>query len=229
MPEVSRTIDSESEILRVVVVDDHEVLRRGTRQVLETAGDIKVVGEAADGNTALEMIEELVPDIVLLDIKLPDMDGIDLATQLSSKHPQTRVVILSGFDDDDYFRAALSSGVTGYLLKSMPGDKLIASVRAAKLGTFVLDPALSARLARAPSRLSASDRSKQLTMREREVVRLVSDGLANKAIASRLGVSVRTIEGHLNHVFAKLGVSSRTELVRYAIAHDLSTAITPGR
>jgi len=207
--------------LRVVIVDDHEVLRTGTQQVLETAPDISVVGQADDGERALSMVEELDPDVALLDIRLPDMDGIDLARRLSEHNPRTRIVILSAFDDDDYVRAALTAGVSGYLLKSMPGEELIAAVRSAGLGTTVLDPSLSARLARAPSRLSGEDRSERLTIRERQVVRLVADGLANKTIAKRLEVSARTIEGHLNHVFAKLGVSSRTELVRYAVTHDL--------
>lgn len=205
-----------------MIVDDHEVLRTGTQQVLETAPDISVVGQADDGERAMAMVRELDPDVALLDIRLPDIDGIDLARRLNEHHPRTRIVILSAFDDDDYIRAALSAGVTGYLLKSMPGDELIAAVRSAGLGTTVLDPAVSARLARAPSRLSDEEAHGRLTMRERQVVRLVAEGLANKAIAKKLGVSTRTVEGHLNHVFAKLGLMSRTELVRYAIAHHLA-------
>ncbi len=207
--------------LRVLIVDDHEVLRTGTQNVLETADDITVVGGAHDGSSAIEMVGALSPDVALLDIRLPDMDGIELARYLAEHFPGTRVVILSAFDDDDYLRAALSAGVTGYLLKSMSGEKLIAAVRSAGLGTTVLDPAVSSRLARSPSRISAIDEPVRLTVRERQVVRLVAEGLANKAIASSLGVSSRTVEGHLNHVFAKLEITSRTELVRYAIANDL--------
>lgn len=212
---------SKAETLRVVIVDDHEVLRAGTRQVLETTDDISVVGEAGDGRSALAMTEELDPDVVLLDVRLPDVDGMELAAGLSAINPRLRVVILSAYDDDDYVRDALTAGVAGYLLKSMPGAELIAAVRAAALGTMVLDPTLSARLARGPSRLSLDDDRARLTLREREIVRLVAEGLSNKAIAGRLAVSVRTVEGHLNHVFSKLGLSSRTELVRYALAHNL--------
>lgn len=215
--------------LRVMIVDDHEVLRTGTEKVLETADDITVVGGANDGQTALSMVEELSPDVALLDIRLPDMDGIDLARMLTERFPQTRVVILSAFDDDDYLQAALSVGVSGYLLKSMPGEKLIAAVRSAGLGTTVLDPTVSSRLARSPSRLSDIDGPVRLTVRERQVVRLVAEGLANKAIAARLGVSARTVEGHLNHIFAKLDIGSRTGLVRYAIAHDLVPDSTGNR
>lgn len=219
----------ESKPLRVMIVDDHEVLRTGTQKVLETAQDITVVGGADNGGTALSMVEELLPDVALLDIRLPDMDGIELARRLAERFPNTRVVILSAFDDDDYLQAALSAGVSGYLLKSMPGEKLIAAVRSAGLGTTVLDPAVSARLARSPSRLSTTDEPVRLTVRERQVVRLVAEGLPNKAIAARLGVSTRTVEGHLNHVFAKLEVSSRTELVRYAISNDLVQPSTGNR
>lgn len=221
---------SATDPLRVLIVDDHEVLRTGTQNVLETAEDITVVGGAHDGETALSMAEELSPDVALIDIRLPDMDGIELARRLTEQFPETRVVILSAYDDDDYLTAAMSAGVTGYLLKSMPGEKLISAVRSAGLGTTVLDPTVSSRLARAPSRLSAVDQPPRLTMRERQVVRLVAEGLANKAIAARLGVSARTVEGHLNHVFSKLEITSRTELVRYAIANDLvPTSVRPGR
>jgi DNA-binding NarL/FixJ family response regulator len=213
--------------LRVLVVDDHEVLRRGTRQVLETAEGIAVVGEAGDGQGALDLAEALDPDVVLLDVRLPGADGMNLARELKELNPRCRIVILSGFDDDDYVRGALNAGVSGYLLKSIPGEELISAVRAAARGTIVLDPALTARLARGPSRLSTDGTSPRLTMRERQVVRLVAEGLPNKEIARQLDVSVRTVEGHLNNVFAKLKLASRTELVRYAFAHDLSPRPSP--
>ena len=210
--------------LRVLIVDDHEVLRAGTRQVLEASGDIVVVGEADDARAALAMIEELAPNVVLIDIRLPDRSGIDVARQLTLTHPGVRVVILSAYDDDDFVRAALEVGATGYLLKTMPRDELVAAVRAAAQGTTVLDPALSPRLAGAHSSFGPSN-GPRLTWREREAVELVAEGLSNKAIAARLGVSVRTVEGHLNHVFTKLGVESRTELVRFVLTQGLiSTA-----
>jgi DNA-binding NarL/FixJ family response regulator len=195
-------------VLRVLIVDDHEVLRTGTRQVLEASEDIVVVGEADDGKAALAMIDGLDPNVVLIDIRLPDRSGIDVARQLTLTHPGIRVVILSAYDDDEFVRAALEAGATGYLLKTMARDELVAAVRAAAQGTTVLDPILSPRLAGAHRR-------------EREAVELVAEGLSNKAIAARLGVSVRTVEGHLNHVFTKLGVESRTELVRHVLTQGL--------
>ena len=130
---------------------------------------------------------------------------------MATTDPDTKVVILSAYDDPEYLRAALAAGVAGYLLKTMPRDELINAVRAAGLGTTVLDAAVSSHLARAP-RTPADIDVATLTTRERQVIQLVADGLPNKAIATRLGISARTIEGHLNHVFSKLGVASRTEL-----------------
>jgi DNA-binding NarL/FixJ family response regulator len=210
----------EQEFLRVVIADDHGVVRAGTRQVLETSEDITVVGEAEDGSTALSLVDELQPDVLLVDIRLAEHNGIDVARQLAATHPDVRVVILSAYDDDAFVRGALEVGVTGYLLKTIPGDELIGAVRAAGRGTTVLDPTLSTRLANAQGARGPVDGAR-LTWRERETVELLSQGLPNRAIAHRMGVSVRTVEGHLNHVFAKLGVESRTELVRLVLMHGI--------
>jgi DNA-binding NarL/FixJ family response regulator len=215
--------------LRVVVIDDHEVLRAGTRQVLETTEDIVVVGEADTWDEALAVIDRQRPDVALVDIQLSGRNGIDLARQLSADHPGTRVVILSAHDDDAFVRRAFEAGVAGYLLKTMPRDELINAVRAVGMGTTVLDPAVSARLAGANT-LTEVAGAPRLTLREQEVVALVADGLSNKAIAIRLGVSTRTVEGHVNHVFTKLDLESRTELVRYVLTNGLPTgASTPPR
>lgn len=215
------------ELLRVLIVDDHEVLRAGTRQVLEAFDDIVVVGEADDGTAAIAMIDGVSPNVVLIDVRLPDQSGIDVARQLTLTHPDVRVVILSAFDDDAFVHAALDAGAAGYLLKTMPRGELVGAVRAAGQGTTVLDPALSSRLAGATGSRSASS-APRLTWRERETVELVAEGLSNKAIAARLGVSARTVEGHLNHVFVKLGVESRTELVRFVLTNGLISTAPPG-
>jgi DNA-binding NarL/FixJ family response regulator len=207
-------------LLRVVVVDDHEVLRAGTRQVLETTDDIVVVGEAHDWDSALAVIADQRPDVALVDIQLAGRNGIDLARQLATDHSDTRIVILSAHDDDAFVRRAFEAGVAGYLLKTMPREELINAVRAVGMGTTVLDPAVSARLAGANT-LTEVPGAPRLTVREQEVVALVADGLSNKAIAIRLGVSTRTVEGHVNHVFTKLDLESRTELVRYVLTNGL--------
>jgi DNA-binding NarL/FixJ family response regulator len=168
----------------------------------------------------MEAVSETHPDIVLVDIRLPDRNGIELARMIIEQNPSTRVVILSAYDDEDYVRAAMDAGVAGYLLKTMPGDELVRAVRATASGVTVLDSAVTTNLARehASPAPGPKDAFADLTWRERQVVDLVAEGLANKAIATRLGISARTVEGHLNHVFVKLGVVSRTELVRLALA-----------
>lgn len=201
-------------------MDDHELLRTGTRQILSDAEGMVVVAEAADSAQAIEAVESTRPDIVLVDIRLPDRNGIELARLIIERFPSTRVVILSAYDDEDYVRAAMDAGVAGYLLKTMPGDELVRAVRAAASGVTVLDSAVSTNLGREhpSSAADPKDDFSALTWRERQVVELVAEGLANKAIAARLGISGRTVEGHLNHVFVKLGILSRTELVRLALA-----------
>jgi DNA-binding NarL/FixJ family response regulator len=205
--------------LRVVIVDDHAMLRMGTRQILSAEDDIEVVAEAADAAEALEAVARSAPDLVLVDIRLPDRNGIELARSIAELSPETKVVILSAYDDEDYVRAALDAGVVGYLLKTMPGDELVRAVSAAASGIMVLDPSVKTSFSRSRSRRDDDPAGAlaSLTWRERQVVDLVAEGLANKTVATQLGISTRTVEGHLNHAFVKLGVTSRTELVRLAL------------
>jgi DNA-binding NarL/FixJ family response regulator len=205
---------------RVVVIDDHELLRAGTRRILDEASGFTVVGEADDGESALAVIAHVEPDVVLVDIRLPSINGIDLARQIVEQHPGTIVLILSAYDDEHYVRAALAAGVAGYLLKTTPSDELIRSIRAACDGSTLLDRVLTGRGEKAPPTTAFSGATR-LTAREQEVVRLVARGRSNKAIAHQLGISPRTVEGHLNHVFEKVGSTSRTELVHYALANGL--------
>jgi DNA-binding NarL/FixJ family response regulator len=204
----------------VVVVDDHELLRAGTRRILDDAVGFTVVGEADDGGTALSVINDTRPDVVLMDIRLPTVNGIDLARQIVEEHPFTTVLILSAYDDEHYVRAALAAGVAGYLLKTMPSSELIRSIRAACDGGALLEKAPSGRGEKAEE-VGRDASHPRLTAREQEVVGLVARGRSNKAIARQLGISPRTVEGHLNHVFEKVGSTSRTELVHYALANSL--------
>jgi DNA-binding NarL/FixJ family response regulator len=204
---------------RVVIVDDHELLRTGTRRILEEAGGFDVVGEAGDGPAALGLVDELDPDVVLVDIRLPSTNGIDLARRIVEGHPDATVVVLSAYDDEDYVRAALAVGASAYLLKTTPGADLVRAIRDARRGTVVLDPGVARdRPPDGPDGTVGGTASGALTARERQVVLLVARGLANKAIARQLGISTRTVEAHLNHAFEKLGASSRTELVTVAVA-----------
>jgi DNA-binding NarL/FixJ family response regulator len=209
-----------SENRRVVVVDDHELLRAGTRRILDDANGFTVVGEADDGGAALSVIADAFPDVVLMDIRLPTVSGIDLARQIVEEHPGITVLILSAYDDEHYVRAALAAGVSGYLLKTMPSSDLIGSIRAACDGGGILEKAPLGRGEKADDAGHDAGHPR-LTAREQEVVGLVARGRSNKAIAHQLGISPRTVEGHLNHVFEKVGSTSRTELVHYALANSL--------
>ena len=189
-----------------------------------------VVGEADTWDTALAVIGQAHPDVAIIDIQLAGGNGIDLARRLTVDHPGTRVVILSAYGEVDFVRSAFEAGVAGYLLKTMPRDELINAVRAVGMGTTVLDPDVSTQLTTAGASADSSG-NPPLTLREQQVVALVADGLSNKAIAARLGVSTRTVEGHVNHVFTKLGIESRTELVRFVLTAGAPTSIRsiPGR
>ena len=205
---------------RVVIVDDHELLRAGTRRILDDASGFAVVGEAGDADQALRVITDVKPDVVLVDIRLPTTNGIDLARQIVTDFPETKVLILSAYDDENYVRAAMAAGVSGYLLKTMPSNELILSIGAACDGSRLLDRVVTGRGEKAGAP-TLDEGASRLTAREQEVVRLVARGMSNKAIARQLGISPRTVEGHLNHVFDKLDASSRTELVHYALANSL--------
>lgn len=201
--------------LRVLVVDDHPVVRQGTRMILENAG-LEVVGEADSAERALELAAAAGPDVVLADVRLPGMSGIDLTAELRRAHPAVRVLILSSYGNLSYVKAALAAGAAGYLLKTAPDGEVVSAVHSVALGTTVLDASVSVEL------LTQGDHDTQpLTDREREVVGLVAQGLANKAIASKLQVSKRTVDAHLGHLFTKLGVSSRAELVAWAARHGM--------
>jgi DNA-binding NarL/FixJ family response regulator len=212
--------NTSSEDRRVVVVDDHELLRAGTRRILDDAEGFTVVGEADDGGAALSVIADTRPDVVLMDIRLPTVSGIDVARQIVEECPGITVLILSAYDDEHYVRAALAAGVAGYLLKTMPSSELIRSIRAACDGDGLLEKAPSGRGEKAGD-ASHDAGHPRLTVREQEVVGLVARGRSNKSIAYQLGISPRTVEGHLNHVFEKVGSTSRTELVHYALANSL--------
>jgi DNA-binding NarL/FixJ family response regulator len=205
--------------IRVIVVDDHAVVREGTRRLLEQDPGLEVEAEGGTGAEAIGLVRRYCPDVLLLDLALPDVSGIEVARRVAAESPATRVAVLSAYDDDDYVVAALEAGVAAYLLKTAPAKDVIAAIHAVADGQVVLHPAIATKLRRSLSRSEASRPRSELTEREREVLRMAADGLHNKEIANRLSLSIRTVEGHLSHILAKLGVSSRTEAVVYGLAH----------
>lgn len=204
--------------IRVIIAEDHPVVREGTRELLEREKDIKVVGEAADGAEAVALVDDLHPDVAIVDISMPGMGGIEATQKIKALRPSTAVLILTAYDDDQYVFALLGAGAAGYLLKDVPSAEVVRAVRAVHAGEPVLHPAIMKKvLARIASEATdePSPQSSRavLTDREREVLRLAACGMSNARIASRLGVSLRTVQSHLTHTFDKLGVGSRTEAV----------------
>ena len=200
-------------MIRVVVADDHRVVRVGLEQLLATFDDIEAVGFAAGGEEAVALCQELVPDVLLLDLSMPDLDGIKVTERLRALTPGTRVVVFTSFSDRERIVQALDAGATGYLLKDAEPEEILAAIRAASRGESPLAP-------RAAAELLADRKTRpptvELTPREREVLRLVVEGLANKQIARRLGISEKTVKGHLTNLFQRIGVADRTQAALWA-------------
>ena len=203
----------------IVIVDDHSLVREGTAELLRQDPGLRVLGQAGSAEEALALLSDLRPDIALVDVELPGMNGIALARTVADQGLPTRVLILSAYDDYAYVIGALEAGVAGYLLKTSSAKELAAAVRTAAGGALVLDEVLSRRLTRR-WRSGPGTTSPALTTRESEVLRLIAQGLPNKQIASQLGLGLRTVESHVSSLLGKLGVSSRTEAALYAVSHQ---------
>jgi two-component system response regulator NreC len=207
--------------IRVLVVDDHAVVRAGLRRVLDAEDDIETVGEAPSAERAVFEAIEHKPDVVLLDVVMPGKSGIEGLPAILQAVPETRVLVLSMQDDPRYVREAFEAGASGYVLKEAADTEVVDAVRAVAAGTRYLHPALGARLVSAEAEERRRAESDPLSEREREVLRLLALGHTNQEIAAQLYISVRTAETHRAHIMQKLGLSSRAELVRYALDHDL--------
>jgi DNA-binding NarL/FixJ family response regulator len=206
--------------IRVLLADDHVMVRRGIRQFLEEAGDIVVVAEAGDGAEAIRLTETHEPDVAVLDIRMPEVTGVDATRQIKERFPRVRVLILTAYDDDPYVFALLQAGADGYLLKTADADELVRAVRTVHQGTTALSPEIAAKVVRqavSGRPEGAVDQVELLTPRELDVLRLAARGLTNRAIGHELGISHRTVQGHLASIYGKLGVSSRTEAVTEAL------------
>ena len=203
----------------MLVVDDHEVVREGLRAFLELQDGIEVAGEATDGEEAIAVAERLDPDVVLMDLVMPKLDGLGAMRELRKRVPRARVIVLTSFLDDDKLLPALRAGAAGYLLKNAPPPELARAVRAAHAGEALLDPVVAARLVETLA--GDGDPLDRLTPREREVLELIGRGFPNKRIARRLEVSEKTVKTHVGHVLAKLGVTDRTQAAVVAVRAGL--------
>jgi len=206
--------------IHVLLADDHAVVRKGIRQFLEEADDISVVAEASDGAEALRLVEAHQPDVAVLDIRMPEVTGVEATRRIKDRFPQVRVLILTAYDDDPYVFALLQAGADGYVLKTASGDELVRVVRTVHQGGAALSPEIAAKVVRqavSGRPKGAADQVESLTDRELDVLRLTAQGLTNRAIGHGLGISHRTVQGHLANTYGKLGVNSRTEAVTEAL------------
>jgi DNA-binding NarL/FixJ family response regulator len=197
--------------IRVLIADDHAVVRQGLRTFLELQDDVEVVADVADGEAALSAVAEHEPDVVLMDLEMPDMDGIQATRELLARRPATAVVVLTSFSDRERILAALDAGAAGYLLKDVEPDELARAIHAAARGQSPLHPRAARELIDQRQELGP-----QLTAREEEVLALLAHGLPNKLIARRLAISERTVKGHLTRVFERIGVTDRTQAALWA-------------
>jgi NarL family two-component system response regulator LiaR len=213
---------AEPQAIRVLIVDDHGVVREGLRAYLELEPDIHVVGEARDGQDAVRRAVELHPDVVLMDLVMPNMDGIAATMRIKEQLPATHVIVLTSFLDDDRVVPAIRAGATSYLLKDVAAADLARAIRAARAGQAQLHPEVAKRLMQQVTTPRKPEAGAQLTDREREVLRLLAECRSNKEIARSLVVSERTVKGHVSNILGKLGLQDRTQAALYAVRNGLS-------
>ena len=211
--------------IKVMLVENHVLVREGTRELLDQEDDLQVVVEAGDGEEAVRLAAEHSPDVIIMDIAMPELNGIEATKQIKASNPAIAILVLTAYDDDQYIFAFLKAGAAGYLLKDATMNDLIQAIRAVQGGESVLHPTVARKVinyfARHTDKRPADDYDEStidhLTDREMEVLKLAAKGMTNREIAAELTISIRTVQGHLGNVFSKLGVGSRTEAVLYAL------------
>ncbi len=210
-----------------MLAEDHVLVREGTKEMLDREDDMEVVAEAGDGAEAVRLATELDPDIVIMDIALPKLNGIEATRQIKEISPRTAILVLTAYDDDEYVFAVLEAGAAGYLLKDVSTDALVEAIRAVQAGESMLHPAIARKVVNRFSRRADGGEEEssleELTEREIEVLQLAGKGITNREIADSLAISHRTVQAHLSHIFGKLGVGSRTEAVVCALRKGLFT------
>jgi NarL family two-component system response regulator LiaR len=212
-----------ADAIRVLLVDDHAVVREGLRNFLALQDGLEIVGEACDGNEAIEQAQRLEPNVILMDLVMPGLDGIGAMRQLRARSPASRVIVLTSFLEDERVLPAIQAGAAGYLLKNVAPAELARAIRAAHAGEAIIDPTAAARLvhAIADDARPRIEEPERLTRRERDVLELIARGQSNKRIALELGISEKTVKTHVGHLLAKLGVTDRTQAALMAVEEGL--------
>ena len=210
--------------IRILLAEDHVVVRQGTRQLLEREKDFKIVGEAGNGEEAVRLAQELKPDVIIMDVAMPKLSGIEATKQIKAVLPATSILVLTGYDYDEYIFSMLEAGAAGYLLKNVSGDELIGAVRAVYAGEPMIHPTvlrkLMTRFKTPASKPEPLRISSPLSEREMEVLKVAAKGMSNRDIAGELFISERTVQAHMRSVFNKLGVGSRSEAILYGLKKD---------
>lgn len=214
-----------SEKVRILLSDDHTILRTGLKMLIGAAGDLEVIGEAKDGEEAVSLADRLQPDVVLMDISMPKMDGIKATAEIKKRHPEVKVLMLTMHENDEYLFRTIQAGGSGYVLKKAADDEVLDAIRHVAAGGAFLRPAVTTKLVQdyleRVDKGEESDSYGKLTDREREILRLIAEGHTNAQIAQMLVISVRTVESHRAHIMEKLGIQTRAELVKYALRKGL--------
>ncbi len=218
--------------ISVLIADDHNIVRQGLKALLLAENDMTIVGEAQSGREAVQMVDALHPDVVLMDLAMPLLNGWEATRQIVKAHPAVRVLVLSSYHDDEHIQQAVAAGVAAYLIKQTAGADLVKAIREVKRGNAYFSPAIAQRLREQSCRFSNGEPLKMpavsLTHREAEVLQLIAEGFANKQIAGELGLSVKTVEKHRQQVMNKLNIHDTASLVRHAAAHGIIETVRAG-
>ena len=209
------------EKIKVLIVDDHAIMRDGIRALLSIHNDIEAIGEASEGREAIEKVRELVPDVVIMDIAMPGMDGMEATRRIVKEKPKVKVLVLTQHDNKEYVLSAIKSGATGYVPKRALGSELISAIRAVYRGDSVLYPSAAAALIEDYRLRAEADPYDRLTAREREILKLIAEGHTSQKIADMLVISLKTVLGHRTKIMQKMDIHNRTELIKYAMRKGL--------
>jgi NarL family two-component system response regulator LiaR len=209
--------------IRILIVDDHDIVREGQRALIESEPGMELVGEAKDGIEAVELADRLQPDVILMDLHMPKKDGIEATSEIKGKNPESRILVLTSFNDDEKVYSAIKAGAMGYLLKDSSPQKILKSIRKVYQGETSIGPRIAQKLMREIQRTSDSPRTEEpLTIREMEVIKLIAEGLSNQEIAERLVISERTVRTHVTNILGKLHLANRTQAALYALREGLA-------